>query len=143
MLVQDSKYVYAVDSVGTDSYAITLVPAVGAYADGQVFHFKAGTANTGAATLNVNGLGAITIKKLHDQDLATGDIEAGQIVTVVYDTTPTPDVFQMQSQLASAAAGGGDVATDAIWDAAGDLALGTGANKPGRLPPNPPTPQTP
>jgi hypothetical protein len=95
--VQNSSYVYAADSVGTDAYAITLSPVPSAYATGQVFHFKAGTANTGACTLNVNTLGAKTIKKLHDQDLADNDIEVGQIVTVVYDGTN----FQMQSQVAN------------------------------------------
>jgi hypothetical protein len=100
VLVQDSKYVYAADAGASDTYAITLTPAPSAYATGQVFHFYANTANTGAATLNVNALGAKTIKKLHDQDLADNDIEAGQIVTVIYDGTN----FQMQSQVANAAA---------------------------------------
>lgn len=78
---------YAVDSVGTDSYAITPSPAITAYAAGQVFTFKAGTANTGAATLNVNGLGAKTIKKNVSADVNTGDILANQIVLVEYDGT--------------------------------------------------------
>ncbi len=92
---------YAVDSVGTDAYAITPSPAITAYAAGQEFTFKAGTANTGAATLNVNGLGAKTIKKSVTTDLSTGDILANQIVEVVYDgtnmqmtsTLPTPTSF--------------------------------------------------
>lgn len=78
---------YAVDSVGTDAYAITITPAITAYAAGQVFVFKAGTANTGAATLAVSGLTAKTIKKNVSADLDTGDISANQIVTVVYDGT--------------------------------------------------------
>ena len=89
--------VYAADSVGTDSYAITLSPVPASYVTGMTFRFKAGTANTAAATLNVNSLGAKTIKKNNDQDLATGDIEVGQIVEVTYDGTN----FQMTSQLAS------------------------------------------
>lgn len=78
---------YAVDSVGTDAYAITPSPAISAYVAGQVFKFKAGTANTGAATLNVNGLGAKTIKKNVSTDLATGDILVSQVITVIYDGT--------------------------------------------------------
>lgn len=78
---------YAADSVGTDAYAITPSPAITAYTTGQSFTFKAGTANTGAATLNVNALGAKTIKKNVSADLATGDILANQIVKVVYDGT--------------------------------------------------------
>ena len=46
-----------------------------------------GTANTGTCTLNVNGLGAKTIKKDVSTDLATGDILANQVVTVTYDGT--------------------------------------------------------
>lgn len=78
---------YAADAVGTDAYAITISPAISAYAAGQEFTFKAGTANTGPATLNVNGQGAVTIKRNKDQDLVTGDILANQIVKVVYDGT--------------------------------------------------------
>lgn len=85
--IQNASYVYAADAEASDSYAITLSPAPTAYAAGQHFVFKANTANTGAASLNVNALGAKTIKKLTDQDLATGDIEAGSIIEVVYDGT--------------------------------------------------------
>jgi hypothetical protein len=62
----------------------------------MVVNFSAQTLNTGAATLNVNGLGAKTIKKFGTaNDLATGDILANQIVTVIYDGTN----FQMTSAL--------------------------------------------
>jgi len=89
---------YAVDASGTDAYAITVTPAITSYTAGQKFSFKAGTANTGACTLNVCGLGAKTIKKDVSSDLATGDILANQIVEVEYDgvnmqmvsTVPTP-----------------------------------------------------
>ena len=78
--VQNATHTYAVDAEASDAYAITLDPAPTAYADGQRFTFKANTANTGASSLNVNGLGAKTLKKEHDVDTATGDIEAGSIV---------------------------------------------------------------
>jgi len=78
---------YAADAGSTDSYAITLTPAPSAYSTGQVFIFKANTANTGACTLNVNSLGAVSIKKEVTLDPATGDILANQVITVVYDGT--------------------------------------------------------
>lgn len=120
---------YAADAGSNDTYAITLSPVPSAYADltGLPISFKANTANTGAATLNVNSLGAKTIKKSHDQDLSDNDIEAGQIVTVVYDGTN----FQMQSQLANATGG---LATDSLWNAAGDIAYATGDNAGAVLP---------
>jgi hypothetical protein len=96
--IQQGQLIYAADVGATDTYAITLSPVPAAYANGFMVNFKANTANTGTATLNVNGLGAITIVKAHDQTLATGDIEAGQIVQVVYDSVGP--VFQMQSQAA-------------------------------------------
>ena len=83
-----TKYTdYAADAGGTDAYAITIIPAIAAYSIGQVFQFKANTANTGACTLNVNTLGAIAIKKGVTSDLETGDILANQIVQVQYDGT--------------------------------------------------------
>ena len=63
----------------------------------MVVQFKTDVANTGAATLNVNALGAQAILKMRDQALVTGDIEAAQVVTVVWDGTN----WQMQSQLAA------------------------------------------
>lgn len=78
---------YAVDSVGTDSYAITLQESFNAYYAGMEISFKAGTANTGACSLNVNGLGAKTIKKDVSSDLDNNDIKANQIVKVIYDGT--------------------------------------------------------
>jgi hypothetical protein len=86
---------YVADAGANDSYAITVVPAITAYAVGQEFTFKANTANTGACTLNVCGLGAKTIKKDVTTDLITGDILAGQTVKVSYDGTN----MQMVSQL--------------------------------------------
>jgi len=88
---------YAADAEASDAYAVTLDPVPSAYFDGMEVNFKANTANTGPATLNVNSLGAKTIKKRNDKDLKTGDIESGQIVKVIYDGT----YFQMQSQIAS------------------------------------------
>lgn len=86
---------YAIDSVGSDAYAIAPSPAITAYADGQVFMFKAGTANTGNATLAVNGLTAKNILKSISQTLQTGDILAGQRVIVSYDAAN--DCFQLLS----------------------------------------------
>lgn len=92
---------FGADAGATDAYAITLSPALTAYRTGQVIWFKANTANTTAASLNVNALGAKTIKKAAGgitTDLATNDIRAGQYVAVMYDGTN----FQMLSLLGNA-----------------------------------------
>jgi hypothetical protein len=78
---------YAADAGANDTYVITLSPAPAAYYAGMVVAFNANTANTGAATLNINSLGAKTIKREGNLDLNDNDIKAGQIVYVVYDGT--------------------------------------------------------
>lgn len=91
--VQDGAFCGVADTGAADAYAIALSPAVTAYAAYQTFWFIAANANTGASTLNVNGLGAKAMKKHHDLALESGDIEAGQLVGVAYDGTN----FQMIS----------------------------------------------
>lgn len=90
-----SALIYGADGGINDSYEISLSPEPDSYSNltGVPIQFKANTANTGAATLNINGLGAKNIKKLFNEDLSTGDIETGQIVSVTYDGTN----FQLQS----------------------------------------------
>ena len=97
--IQNNSWIYGEPSGGTDAYVINPTPAITAYASGQCFIVKADVANTGPATLNVSGLGAKDIKKNHDVDLATGDIEAGAILVLSYDGTN----FQLLSALSSEA----------------------------------------
>lgn len=78
---------YAADAQASDTYVITLAPALLAYSAGLEITFKANTANTGAATLNVNGLGAKTIVKAVSTALANNDILAGMFCKVIYDGT--------------------------------------------------------
>jgi hypothetical protein len=78
---------YAADTGAADAYVVTLSPALAAHVVGLPVRFKATNANTGASTVNINGLGAIAIKKNVSTALAAGDIAAGQIVEVVYDGT--------------------------------------------------------
>lgn len=109
---------FAASSGGTDAYAITLSPVIAAYTDGDVFVFEADVANTGAATLNVNAVGAKTIKKYGNVDLATGDIKAGSIVMVVYDadsdtlmllsSIARPQISQDGSEIYAASSAGSD-----------------------------------
>lgn len=94
------------DSTGSaNAYLLAANRTIAAYADGMRFGFHANFANTGAATLNVDSVGAKTIKKHHDVDLASGDIEANQYVDVVYSASD--DTFQMLSPVANAPASTG------------------------------------
>lgn len=101
-----AKMMFAEDAGASDTYTATLSPVPAAYVVGQRYRFKANTANTGAATINFNSLGAKTIKKVQGgitTDLADSDIRAGQWVDLVYDANGN---MQMTSQLGNAPAGG-------------------------------------
>lgn len=84
--VVNTAYVYAADGGSTDAYAIT-IPGFKAYVQGQVVVFKANTINTGACSLVINALTVIPLKVLSDQDPVDGWIEAGQMITCIYDGT--------------------------------------------------------
>jgi hypothetical protein len=58
-----------------------------AYAEGQRFAFVVASNNTAAATLNVNGLSAKSIRRPDGSTLASGDLQAGTLVGVTYDGT--------------------------------------------------------
>lgn len=78
---------YAADAGSNDTYVISLSPAPAAYTTGMIVIFKANTVNTGAASLNVNSLGAITIVKRVSTTLANADIASQQFCMVVYNGT--------------------------------------------------------
>ncbi|MFA5161137.1 MAG: hypothetical protein WC421_02735 [Elusimicrobiales bacterium] len=81
----DGALDYAEDSGANNAYAVALSPALPEYVAGFPIWFKAASANTGPATLNVNGLGAVAIKKNGVTEMSPGDIAAGAVICVVYD----------------------------------------------------------
>jgi microcystin-dependent protein len=78
---------YAVATGAANAYEIALTPALDAYVEGMPVIFKANHANTGPATLNVNGLGAKTIQFTSGSAMDAGTIVSGGIIMVVYDGT--------------------------------------------------------
>lgn len=86
--IQDGGGRYAATS-GDDTITASLTPAITAYAAGQLFALKAGGTNTGAATINLNTVGAADIKKGKAGSLAlsAGDFAAGRIGLFAYDGT--------------------------------------------------------
>jgi hypothetical protein len=85
-LLKQGKVTYAVDTGSVNAYAVTLAVSPGAYADGLDVSFRAITTNTGASTLNVNGLGAVSILRLDGSALQANDIVLGQIVQLRYSS---------------------------------------------------------
>jgi phage-related tail fiber protein len=75
---------------GTDSYTVS-IPGILTLTEGLSVKIKFPNANTGAATLNINGLGAKVIQKSNGSALSAGNIKAGQIMHLVYGGS----VFQL------------------------------------------------
>lgn len=72
-----------------NALTITLDPAPASYADllATPIRFIPGTANSGAATINVNGLGVTAIRKDGTAALAANDLIAGRLVELAFDGT--------------------------------------------------------
>lgn len=83
-----------VSTGSANAYVVTLNrTGISALTDGFPVTFEANFANTGAATLNVNAIGAKDIRKSVDTALSTGDILSGQKVMVSFDLDN--DFFQL------------------------------------------------
>lgn len=77
----------------SNAYTLFFPGNTTAYWNGWTITFKAHLANTGPATINVNGHGAKAIINTAGNGLFANDIIAGQIVTITYDGAK----FQMTS----------------------------------------------
>jgi hypothetical protein len=126
-IINPGASAYCADAGSSDAYACSLTPPITAYTTGSHYFFRANTANTGAATLALNGIASpVTIKKPVGgvtTDLVDNDIRAGQIVEVVHDGTN----FQMVSQLGNAPGGLSGLATGCLAKAASSTTLNDSA----------------
>ncbi len=121
----DGSSHYCADAGANDTYTCSLTPAPSAYVNGAYYAFKANTANTGAATINFNSLGAKTIVKVTGgvtTALADNDIRVGQVVLVQYDGTN----MQIQSTLGNAPATVPGSDTQVIFNDGGALGADSG-----------------
>jgi hypothetical protein len=71
-------------ATGTDTYAVTIA-GVTAYNLNDAYSIGFTNANTGASTLNINGLGAVNIAKNNVVPIIGGDIQANQQFIAIYD----------------------------------------------------------
>jgi hypothetical protein len=100
-----------------NAYVLALAPPITAYTTNQCFTFKANFTNTAAASLNINGLGAKTLKKFVSTvvtDLAPNDVTNGQIISVCYDGTN----MQLVGSGGVGGGGGGGVSSFIAFSAA-------------------------
>lgn len=84
--VQRSRFQVASSVAGTNTITANLTPALSSYETGTLVRLVAVNANTGAATLNLNGLGAKTIQR-QGTALVGGEFKAGDVLELFYDGT--------------------------------------------------------
>ena len=106
--VQNNRLTFASSSFNANTFAVALRIPPAEYVAGMMVSFKAAAANIGTVSLNVNNLGAKTIFKNVNEALTANDIQANQIVSVIYDGT----AFQVISQLKASAGFSGSFAGD-------------------------------
>ena len=72
---------------GSDTITANASPTLTAYTTGQTFTFKAAGTGTGAATLNIDSVGATAIKQPDGTAIEAGDLTSGYVYNVTYDGT--------------------------------------------------------
>ena len=83
--VQGGNWSSATDTGAVNALAVTLAPAPAALVAMQQIRCRVANTNTGATTLNVNGLGALPVVHSDQSALNAGDINGGQIALLMYD----------------------------------------------------------
>lgn len=87
--IQASSLIVGTDSGAANACVVNYSYPVTALTDGMVLWFKAKAANTGATTLNVNGLGAQPVVGANHSALQGGEIVANGKAQVVWNATIT------------------------------------------------------
>lgn len=115
--VVDTSHVrYAPDTGTANAKVVTLNPAATAYVDGLPVAFKNAILNTGAVTINVNGLGVKPVLKSNGGALVSGSLKAGSIYTIRYNSTTGNFILQGE---------GGEYGTAAVAQVLTGYTLGT------------------
>ena len=86
--INGGVHTYAAGGGSANAITASLAPAPSAYTTGMTFRVKLSTTNTStSATLNLNGLGAKTIKRSDGSSPPAGHLASGTIRTFIYDGT--------------------------------------------------------
>lgn len=97
--VLNNAFSSAVDTGAADAYVITLAPVPDSYSTFMELWFSTSNTNTGASTINVNGLGVKNIKLDSATDVGAGAISTTKPNHIVYDGTQF--ILQVTSGISS------------------------------------------
>lgn len=117
--VRSQRLNYAEAAGSANALTATLTPALAAYTAGLPLRVKASAANTGGASLNVNGLGALPIRYADGANVTTGAWSANAILDLVCTGTAFVLVGLTSAPAAGGGGGGGDPFSIQLATAAG------------------------
>lgn len=98
-----------VDSGTANAIDVTLTDPRTSYQDGDQISWKATNTNTGAATIDIDGVGPVSIVGADGTALGAGDVAAGLYYTAIFDSTNNR--WQMLGASAAALAAADDRVT--------------------------------
>jgi hypothetical protein len=119
---------FAVDTGTANTYVVALDSSITSYTDGLQVVFRPINSNTGSATINLNGLGAKSIRLTDSTPIEAGEISAGGIIEVRYSTSTgffhlTPNSAIYAADAAQSAIDAAQSAVDATTNGAAQVAL--------------------
>jgi len=106
---------YGVDSGAANAYILTAATPYTSYQNGMLVFFVPANTNTGASTVNINGLGVIPIVTITGAAIGAGQLQAGIMAELIYFngsfqltsigsfTGSTVGTFGLEQAIASAA----------------------------------------
>ena len=100
--LQDDSPTWLGTITGTDTLSGTASPTRTAYAAGQRFAFIVSNDNTSSVTINIDSLGAKSLKDGEGNNLVAADLKAGGIVECRYDGTQFLISSQKHSSISQA-----------------------------------------
>jgi hypothetical protein len=84
--IQSSVAAFAVAGGAGNAYTAAYTPTITSLTAGMTLRFQVPHVNTGPATLNIDGIGAVSIRKQGNAlELDANDLLSGSVITVTYD----------------------------------------------------------
>lgn len=88
-VINEGRTIYCEDSGAANAYVVAMPVTLTAYTAGLTLRvlIATGNSNTGASTINVDGLGTKNIIRADGATPESNDIRAGQVIEITYDGT--------------------------------------------------------
>jgi hypothetical protein len=86
-ILQSGNYIYGIDSGTTNAIVASISPSISSLYVGMIVNINVLNTNTGACTLNLNGIGVNNILNMSGFPLSAGNLLAGTIAVIYWNGT--------------------------------------------------------